>query len=100
MLSKLFFLIISLLISFNLSLARPKISLDERENIRIYKDTSPAVVNISSIAVNYDFFYRPMPSEAGSGTGFFINRKGHIVTNYHVIESADEIEIVLYNDKR
>ena len=100
MLPKLFFLMISLLLSLDLSLARPKISLDERENIRIYKDTSPAVVNISSIAVNYDFFYRPMPSEAGSGTGFFIDREGHIVTNYHVIEGAQELIVTMLDESR
>ena len=100
MLPKLFFLMISLLLSLDLSLARPKISLDERENIRIYKDTSPAVVNISSIAVNYDFFYRPMPSEAGSGTGFFIDQEGHIVTNYHVIEGAQELIVTMLDENK
>ena len=76
MLPKLFFLMISLLLSVDLSLARPKISLDERENIRIYKDTSPAVVNISSIAMNYDFFYRPMPSKQVLGQGSLSIEKG------------------------
>ena len=100
MFRKLCLLLVSLLLSFDLSLARPKISLDERENIRIYEDASPAVVNISSIAVNYDFFYRPMPSQAGSGTGFFIDQKGHIVTNYHVIEGAQELIVTMLDESR
>jgi S1-C subfamily serine protease len=100
MVQKLVLFIISLVLSFELSWARPKTSLDERENIRIYEDTSPAVVNISSIAVNYDFFYRPIPSESGSGTGFFIDRYGHIVTNFHVIEGAQELVVTMLDDSR
>ena len=60
-------------------------SADEKENIRIYEKSSRAVVNISNIAVNYDFFYRAMPAETGSGTGFIINKSGIIVTNYHAV---------------
>lgn len=80
--------------------ARPPISLDERENIRIYEQASPAVVNISSIALGYDFFYRAIPTEAGSGTGFLIDRQGHIVTNYHVIEGAQELVVTLLDESR
>ena len=41
-----------------------------------------------------------MPSEAGSGTGFFIDRKGHIVTNYHVIEGAQELIVTMLDESR
>ncbi|GIT63159.1 MAG: hypothetical protein Ct9H300mP21_07050 [Pseudomonadota bacterium] len=52
-------------------------SADEKENIRIYEKSSRAVVNISNIAVNYDFFYRAMPAKTRfPGPGFIItNRK-------------------------
>ena len=46
----------------------------------------------------YDFFMRPVPQE-GSGSGFLIDKEGHIVTNYHVIEGADELLVNLADGK-
>ncbi len=70
-------------------------TLDEQQNIDIYKTKGPGVVNITSITLNYDFFLRPLPSESGSGSGFIIDRQGHILTNYHVIEGARKLTVTL-----
>lgn len=67
---------------------------DERNNIDIYQKTSPAVVNITTRALERDFFFRAVPVE-GTGSGFIIDREGHIVTNNHVIAGADEIQVTL-----
>ena len=75
-------------------------SVDEQENISIYEKSSRAVVNISNIAVNYDFYYRAIPSESGSGTGFLINKSGIIVTNYHVVEGASKLVVTLSNNSQ
>ena len=77
-----------------------RLSIDEQENIRIYEKSSRAVVNISNIAVNYDFFYRAIPSESGSGTGFIIGESGIIVTNYHVVENASKLVVTLSNNSQ
>ena len=77
-----------------------RLSIDEQENIRIYEKSSRAVVNISNIAVNYDFFYRAIPSESGSGTGFIIGESGLIVTNYHVVENASKLVVTLSNNSQ
>ena len=77
-----------------------RLSIDEQENIRIYEKSSRAVVNISNIAVNYDFFYRAMPAETGSGTGFIIDKSGIIVTNYHVVENASKLVVTLSNNSQ
>ena len=76
-----------------------RLSIDEQENIRIYEKSSRAVVNISNIAVNYDFFYRAIPAESGSGTGFIIGESGIIVTNYHVVENASKLVVTLSNNR-
>jgi S1-C subfamily serine protease len=60
----------------------------------VYERANPAVVNISSISYAYDFFYRAVPQE-GTGSGFFYDAEGHIVTNYHVVENAEEISVAL-----
>ena len=58
------------------------ISLDptEAQNVRIYKQASPAVANIVTRAVQYDFFFDAVPVE-GAGSGFVIDGDGHILTN-------------------
>jgi S1-C subfamily serine protease len=40
-----------------------------------------------------DFFYNEVPQE-GSGSGFVIDTSGHIITNYHVVEGAEEIAVI------
>ena len=75
-------------------------SIDEQENIRIYERSSRAVVNISNIAVNYDFYYRAIPAESGSGTGFLIKKSGIIVTNYHVVEGASKLVVTLADNSQ
>ncbi len=60
----------------------------------VYERANPGVVNISSISYAYDFFYRAVPQE-GTGSGFLYDPEGHIVTNYHVVENAEEISVTL-----
>lgn len=76
-------------------------SLDaiETENVRIYKQAAPAVANIVTRTVEYDFFFNAVPTE-GAGSGFLIDANGHILTNYHVVEGAQTIEVVLGDQSR
>jgi S1-C subfamily serine protease len=62
--------------------------------IRVYEKVSPAVVHITSRVVMMDFFGGFTPQE-GTGSGFVIDKQGHIVTNNHVVEGAESIEVVL-----
>jgi S1-C subfamily serine protease len=67
---------------------------DEEINIRVYRAASPAVVNITTTAVAYDFFLTAVPKE-GTGSGAIIDRSGHILTNFHVIDGARRLEVTL-----
>lgn len=67
---------------------------DEEINIRVYRAASPAVVNITTTAVAYDFFLNPIPKE-GTGSGAIIDRSGHILTNFHVVDGARRLEVTL-----
>lgn len=71
----------------------------EQVIIRIYRDVSPAVVHITSTAVGYDVFFNLVP-ERGTGSGFIIDGKGHIVTNNHVVEDAQRLEVTLADGKK
>jgi len=72
---------------------------DESINVRIYRQASPAVANILTKATEYDFFMDPVPVE-GAGSGFIIDPRGYILTNYHVMYFAQSIEVVLGDQSR
>ncbi len=77
----------------------PALTPDEETNIRVYRETSPAVVNIVNTTVSYDFFYNPVP-ETGSGSGIIVDKKGHIITNYHVVEGAQRLDVTLHDGSK
>src|SRR6202167_3145294 len=81
--------------------AAPNEALDgeEQNNISVYKRNIPAVVNVTSRAMAFDFFYGLVPQE-GQGSGFVIDKEGHILTNYHVIADARQVEVTLHNRKK
>jgi S1-C subfamily serine protease len=68
----------------------------EQNNIAVYRRVQSAVVNITSTAVAYDWFYGAVPQQ-GQGSGFIVDAKGHILTNFHVIEGGRQIEVTLVN---
>ena len=76
-----------------------ELTADEALNVRIYKQASPAVANIVTRAVEYDFFLNPVPVE-GAGSGFVIDARGYILTNYHVVQQAQTIEVTLGDKSR
>ena len=67
----------------------------EGQVVAVYESAAPAVVNISTVVIAYDFFMRPVPQEGGTGSGFVYDAEGHIVTNYHVVENAEELSVTL-----
>src|SRR5581483_8571360 len=77
----------------------PPLDSDEQNNISVYRKNIPSVVNISAKAITFDFFYGAVPQE-GQGSGFIIDKEGHILTNYHVIADARQIDVTLHNRKR
>ena len=74
--------------------AAPAFDTEEQQNIAVYKKALPSVVNITSTTVQFDFFYGPVPQQ-GQGSGFILNKQGLILTNNHVIEGGQRIEVTL-----
>jgi len=72
---------------------------EEQNNILVYRKNIPSVVNITSKAVTFDFFYGLVPQE-GQGSGFVIDKEGHVLTNYHVIADARQVEVTMHNRKK
>ncbi len=72
------------------------LSPDELNNIDIYKTAHLATVNITSTVYQRDFFFEVYPSK-DTGSGFFIDNGGRILTNNHVIADASRIEVTLHD---
>ena len=72
---------------------------EEQNNILVYRKNIPSVVNVTSRAMTFDFFYGLVPQE-GQGSGFVIDKDGHILTNYHVVADARQVEVTLHNRKK
>jgi S1-C subfamily serine protease len=68
---------------------------EERRGIEIYRRASASVVHITTTAVRRDFFFELYEVPQGSGSGFFWDGDGHIVTNFHVIEGASSFNVTL-----
>jgi S1-C subfamily serine protease len=79
--------------------APPTYDSEEQLNISVYKKALPSVVNITSTAMAFDFFYGAVPQQ-GMGSGFVIDADGHILTNYHVIENARQLEVTTSDKKK
>jgi len=90
---KISIILLSLLISFWTTLAF-SITEDEKNNIAVYEKAADGVVNVTSIAMQMDFFFNPFPTQ-GSGSGALIDTKGHILTNHHVVANAQKLEVTL-----
>ena len=67
---------------------------EERNNIAVYEKVADGVVNVTSTAVQMDFFFNAFPTQ-GSGSGSIINAKGYILTNHHVVADAQKLEVTL-----
>ena len=62
----------------------------EAKVIGVFENAGPGVVNITNRSISFDFFMNAVPQE-GSGSGFVYDEQGHIVTNYHVVDGADQL---------
>ena len=72
-------------------------SAEEQTNIAVYEAVNRSVVNINTKAtVATGLFLMEVPSE-GAGSGVVLDRQGHVLTNFHVVEGAREIQVMLYD---
>ncbi len=76
-------------------LTDPSVATDEKNNQEVYRAISPGVVNITSTVYVQDLFYA-YPKQ-GTGSGSILDQEGHILTNFHVIQEAEKLEVTLSN---
>ncbi len=69
----------------------------EKRIIDVYNRVSPSVVNVTTQVLRPSFFFDIIPEE-GAGSGFILDIAGHVLTNYHVIEGAQQIEVTFADE--
>jgi S1-C subfamily serine protease len=72
---------------------------DEQNNIEIYRGAHAAVVNITSIVYQRNWFLELIPQK-GTGSGFLVDDTGRILTNNHVISGSQELEVTLVDQTK
>ena len=75
--------------------ARGDLAADERNNIDVFKQASPSVVHITTLAAARGFTMDVMQVPRGMGSGFIWDQQGHVVTNFHVIQGATGAQVAL-----
>ncbi len=78
--------------------ALPDLSPVEQDNVRVYERDNRGVVNITTRGVQDDDLFFSTTRE-GSGSGSVLDKQGHILTNYHVIEDARQVTVTLFDGK-
>lgn len=80
--------------------AKARLTPDEQVNIDIFSKATPSVVNVTNLASRRDAFTMNMLEiPQGAGSGFVWDKEGHVVTNYHVITDASDIQVTLSGGK-
>lgn len=73
------------------------LDFEEKRVIEVYQRVAPSVVNITTQVLQRNFFFEAIPAE-GAGSGFVLDTEGNILTNYHVIEGAQSIEVTFSDE--
>ena len=97
--SGLFFLISKKSVPHSYISINNKISFIEQNNINLFTNSRLSVVNISPTIMKYNF-WNYQESITGVGSGFVWDKKGHIVTNFHVVNNSHRLLISFFNDKK
>ncbi|MCA9016021.1 MAG: trypsin-like peptidase domain-containing protein [Planctomycetaceae bacterium] len=74
-------------------------SPEEEINVSVYEKLNKSVVHITTKSTKTDGFFLLEYDSEGAGSGAIIDKAGHILTNYHVIEDAQQVNVTLFNGK-
>lgn len=77
----------------------PELTPEEAVHVAVYDHVNTSVVHINTTSVRADNFFMVEVPDEGSGSGSVLDTAGHILTNFHVVEGAREIQVTLFDGK-
>src|SRR4051812_32882839 len=66
----------------------PALTQEELTNIRVYEGANRGVVTVLTKPISHDRFFMRRTAAEGAGSGSVLDKQGHILTNFHVVEDA------------
>ncbi|MFT7631042.1 MAG: S1-C subfamily serine protease [Mariniblastus sp.] len=77
------------------SLPERRFTPEEQINISVYDKVNRSVVNIDTKANRPQHWFMEPQTEEGSGSGWILDKQGHVITNHHVIDGSDVVTVTL-----
>eukprot|EP00210_Caulerpa_lentillifera_P008506 g8114.t1 len=72
------------------------LTYEEQRSVKLFNSNTSSVVNVTNLGMQQDAFTLDiMEIPQGAGTGIIWDDKGHIITNFHVIRQATEVQVTL-----
>src|ERR1035437_1239835 len=80
--------------------ARPAAALlpEEENTIAVFREASPSVVFVTNVALAQNQYMDEFAIPQGAGSGFVWDKKGRVVTNFHVVQGGDAF-LVTFDDQ-
>jgi len=75
------------------------LTAEEQINVNVYENLNKSVAHITTKSTKTDGFFLLEHDTEGAGSGAIIDKAGHILTNYHVVEDAQQVNVTLFNGK-
>ncbi len=75
------------------------LTVEEQINVSVYENMNKSVVHITTKSTKTDGFFLLEHDTEGTGSGALIDKSGHILTNFHVVEEAQQVNVTLFNGK-
>lgn len=94
------FMLFILLGLFSIQEGQAQLLSIEEKTIEIYRTALPSTVNVSNVKLARNLFHGDVEIPQGAGSGFVWDKKGHIVTNYHVVRGGNTFVVTFHNDTK
>ncbi len=91
-------ILLSLVVALIASRPAAALSADEQNTIDVFRAASPSVVFVTNVALGQNQYMDEFAIPQGAGSGFVWDKKGHVVTNFHVVQGGDAF-LVTFDDQ-